>query len=240
MYKTHLSEAVYGLGVDNVRRQIGWTVLSALVLGGHLALSTGRLDIVGWVVVGLVVGGQYSLGPVRAKGRGVLQVLTLSAVIFIGPMILIARIVGEALTPELLGFFVAYAAMQEGIILVNTAEDVPEDEAAGIRTSAVALGLPGALALATAMVAVGGLGILGSLVSLLPLPEGLWAVAPLSIAWVWVLRSVGETASRVRGVPRATAMTAVRASARRMPLWITATAWSTLFAAVIVWLTGVG
>ena len=160
--------------------------------------------------------------------------VTLCALIFVGPMVLVARIAGVALSPADVGLFVAYAVMQEGIILVNTAEDLPEDEAAGVRTSAVALGLSNAVSLAGAMVGFGGVALVAALAIRIAAPIGLVGLAPLVVACVWVFDSLNTTWMRGRGRSRDEAMVHVRASARAMPLWITATAWTTLFAALVL------
>jgi alpha-ketoglutarate-dependent taurine dioxygenase/4-hydroxybenzoate polyprenyltransferase len=236
VYKTHLSEAVYGLGPAHVRRQIAVTALLALGLAVGLAHVTGRWELLLLVGFGLGLGALYSVQPLRLKGRGPWQVVTLWAVIFVGPMLLVARALSASLPPVLLGLILAYGAMQEGIILVNTAEDLPEDEAAGIRTTAVALGLSGCLALATAMVALGGAATVGTLgwMLLQAGTRGLVALVPLALAWVWVVWEVAATWAHVRRLEPAKAIQALRPRARRMPAWITATAWGALVAAACV------
>ena len=135
VYKTRLSEAVLGLGVGNVKRQIAATTAGALALAAVLGWLTGRWDVVPLVVVGLLLGGAYSFEPVRLKGRGLLQVLALWAVIFVGPMLLVMRALGAPWSVPILVLAGCYGAMQQGTILVNTAEDLPEDEESGVRTS---------------------------------------------------------------------------------------------------------
>jgi alpha-ketoglutarate-dependent taurine dioxygenase len=240
VYKTHLSEAVYGLGVRNVEAQLRLTVLGAVALAAHLAVVTARPEIVLLVVVGLALGAAYSVGPLRLKSRGILQVLCLWAVIFVGPMLLVARTLGASLATPLLALVLSYGAMQEGIILMNTAEDLPEDRAWSLRTTADALGLDGCLLLSVTMVGAGGLATIGSLGwlgSLATPAHGSIAlgVVPLVGAWAWVTWEIGRTWHAVRalrGRPLADAIAALRPRARRMPLWITATAWTSLWAAV--------
>jgi len=141
----------------------------------------------------------------------------------------------------LLALVFCYGAMQEGIILVNTAEDLPEDRAAGIRTTAVALGLRGTIALATVMVALGGAGVAASLATLgalhgLPF-GGLPYLGPLACAYTWVVLELVLAFRLVSSVEQDDALTKLRPRARRMPLWITATAWTTLFAAAALTFT---
>jgi len=236
VYKTHLSEAIKGLGTRNVKWQMGLTVALALGLGAHLAWATGRADVLALVVTGLALGAQYSVGPMRFKGRGLLQVVCLWAVVFVGPMMLVARVLGASWSAAAGLLIGSYGAMQQGTILVNTAEDLPEDRAAGIRTAAIATGMTGCLALATAMVGLGGLGTMGAIV----MAGGLSArtaiaLVPLVLGWGWVLWRVAGTMRAVHAEEgEARALVALRARARQMPIWITVTAWTTLFAAVRV------
>lgn len=223
VYKTRLSSAVFGLGTRNVRWQIALTVAGALGLGAHLAWTMGKASIVALVLAGLVLGAQYSVG-LRLKARGLWQVLGLWAVIFVGPMMLVATAMGTSVPWPLLVLFAAYGAMQQGIILVNTAEDLPEDTDYGIRTAAVALGARGCLRLAAGMVALGGLVVL-TLAAHGARASGQsvgFAIAPLAAAWVWVTWEISRTADVI---------SLLRARAKRVPIWITATAWTTLWAA---------
>jgi alpha-ketoglutarate-dependent taurine dioxygenase/4-hydroxybenzoate polyprenyltransferase len=227
VYKTRLSEAIYRLGVANVRWQIALTTLGALALGTHLAWVTGRHAILALVVAGLLLGAQYSVGPLRLKGRGVAQVAALWAVIFVGPMALVALALGGTLASGLLGAFACYGVMQQGIIVVNTAEDLPEDIEYGIRTTAVALGLRGALALACAMVGLGGFALIALFADMAGARAAI-AIGPLACAWAWVLWQITAAARSTRARDP---IAALRPRARLVPLWIATTAWTSLWAA---------
>src|SRR5688572_19447425 len=71
VYKPHLSEAVYGLGVRFVTFQVLATAALALVLSAHLSWLTGRWLLFVLVAIGLALGAAYSVPPVRLKGRGI-------------------------------------------------------------------------------------------------------------------------------------------------------------------------
>ncbi|MDB4954838.1 MAG: hypothetical protein JWO36_2407 [Myxococcales bacterium] len=228
VYKTHLSEAIYGLGVRNVRYQIAFTALASLGLSAWIGIQTGRIELVGFVAIGLAIAWAYSAAPLRFKGRGLLAVLTLWSVIFVGPMLIVARALGGTLSPALVAIVVAYGTMQEGIVLVNTAEDLPEDIAAGVRTAAVSLGLAQSITLALVLVAAGGL----TVIAMLAHAGATLAVFPLAGAVLWVLWELAAILRSVHGRTLANAIAALRPRARRMPLWITATAWTTLLATV--------
>ncbi len=233
VYKTALSEAVLGLGVHRVRWQIGLTALAAVLLAVVLAQHTGHAEIVGLVLFGLLLGAQYSTGPLWLKSRGLLQIATLWALIFVGPMTLVAVSLGGSLAAPFLALAAAYGAMQEGIVLVNTAEDLPEDAEHGVWTSARALGLRGSVAVATGLVGIGGAVVIVLVGRELDaVARSLAWLSPLVLAWLWVLRELRRTDADVRaaGASEERAVEALRPWARRVPLWITATAWGTLFA----------
>ncbi len=235
VYKTHLSEAVFGLGVARVKRQIVITAAAALALGGYFSRATGRWDVLLLVVFGLGLGAAYSFEPVRLKRRGVVQILALWSVIFVGPMLLVARALEPHLFVSLAVFAASYGAMQQGTILVNTAEDLPEDAGAGVRTSAVALGLERTLLLALAMVALGGFGVFAILAAMFARAGASpWGLVPLGVAVAWVTWELVATFADTRGKQADRAISALRPHARRMPAWITATAWGTLAAAFVV------
>ena len=232
VYKTQLSEAVYGLGTGHVRAQIAITVASAVSIATWLAYTSGRWGILALALFGLLLGSQYSLRPLWLKARGPWQVLALWAVIFVGPMTLVTHALGGALAWPMLALFACYGAMQQGIVLVNTAEDLPEDRAMGVRTTAVALGLEGTVALALAMIVLGGAGAGALLLSgRLGLEVEPVELVPLALAWAWVAWDVGRLAWRMRGA--SDALSILRPRAKRVPLWITATAWGTLASLLI-------
>lgn len=221
-YKTRTAEAVFGLGVPAVRAQIGVTVAAAVALAADLALRSGPAWVLPGTLVGLLLGAAYSVAPVRLKARGLLQLPTLWALIFVGPMVLAAAPFVDVPPPWFVLFVAAYGVMQQGTVLVNTAEDLREDTAAGLRTSAVALGPRGSHAVALLAIALGGGAVAAFFARHLPL----LALAPLVGGAGWAVVTLAR-ALRDPGDPVAVA----RRVARWMPAWITATAWGTLLAA---------
>jgi alpha-ketoglutarate-dependent taurine dioxygenase/4-hydroxybenzoate polyprenyltransferase len=235
VYKTRLSEAVWGLGVRCVGWQIAVTAAAAVGLAAYLAWARSTPEILGLVVGGLVLGTQYSFRPLWLKSRGAWQIVTLWTIIFVGPMLLVARVIAATIPWALVGVFCAYGALQQGIILLNTAEDLPEDRDSGVRTSAIALGLGGTLLLASILVGAGGAGVglgLWSYLSAAADPAWLLGLVPFAAAWSWVFLRVVQTHGTTRRRGEDDALVAVRAAARRMPIWITATAWGALVAAI--------
>ena len=76
--------------------------------------------------------------------------------------------------------------MQTGVILVNTAEDYPEDRQMGVRTAILALGLWRGISAALVLTVVGSAGMIVSLLVFFPRPECLTCtlscVVPLALA----------------------------------------------------------
>ena len=133
-YKPHLSRAVYNLSVPFVTFQVVLWALLALALAAHVSWMLHRWQLLALTALGLALGAAYSIEPFRLKGRGIAQLVCLWLIIFVGPMLMIATLFGTWPTLELVAFAMAYGAVQMGIILVNTAEDYPEDREAGVRT----------------------------------------------------------------------------------------------------------
>lgn len=238
-YKKHLSSAVYSLGLPFVKAQIALSASAALGLGGYLAIRLGHPTIFLLVFLGLLLGAGYSVEPVRFKRRGLLQLICLWLIIFVGPMMLVAMFVSPQLPLATLGFAAAYGAFQMGVILVNTAEDYPEDLEAGIRNTIVALGLKRGIALATALAVAGGLALLATFFLLFLSQSGtsLWMASiflPL-FAVTWVILSIGRLSVGLRGLSLDDAVLAVKAAAKSVPLWIASVAWSSTVTAWALW-----
>ena len=235
IYKPHLSEAVYGLGVRVVAWQIGLSALAAVLLAAHLSYQLNRWWLLVLVIIGLLLGAAYSVKPVQLKGRGLAQLACLWLIIFIGPMAFIAALLNVVPTLAVIVFAAAYGTLQMGVILVNTAEDYPEDLAAGICTTIVALGLQRGIALAAWLALLGSLGVLASLFWLAHGPLLVWlALLLTAAACVYATVSIRRLARRIAGNDLELSIQTVKQAAKKVPLWITAVAWSTLLATFVI------
>ncbi|HEX2133646.1 MAG TPA: UbiA family prenyltransferase [Actinophytocola sp.] len=231
VYKTRLSESVYGLGLRNVRWQIALTGVGVLVLATYHTVRTGHWDLLPLVAFTLYLGAQYSIPPLHLKNSGAWQIPGLAAVLIWLPMLIVVRAVPGELSWPVLAAIVGFGVNQVGIVLVNTAEDWPEDEAFDIRTCVRALGLSRAMATATGMIAVGGstvclsvLAIGGPHIGLVPM------VAAIGFALVHVTR----TWRGVRGKAVEDALAFLRPRAKLVPLLVATTGWGTVLAAASV------
>jgi len=238
VYKPHLSEAVYGLGVPFVTFQVAATGALALILSVHLSWRMDRWPLFALVAVGLALGAAYSVQPVQLKGRGLAQLLCLWLIIFVGPMIFVGLLVSAVPSPAVLLFSAAYGTLQMGIILINTAEDYPEDLEAGIKTTIVALGLRRGITLALWLTVSGAVGVLITLGLLFyeqrrALPS-IIALLLVAAACLYVTRDVWKLRRAMAGRSLADNIQAVKRAAKRVPFWVTVVAWSLLTAAFIL------
>jgi 4-hydroxybenzoate polyprenyltransferase len=196
------------------------------------------------VLVGLALGAAYSVEPVRLKGRGLLQLLCLWSIIFVGPMMFTSALVsGFPPPPTVLALAAAYATIQMGVILFNTAEDYPEDKEAGVHTIIVALGLKRGIALGMWLAAVGGAGTLAMLLSLyvardVPTHFAFPALALLGCVVSLVVITMRSVVVAARREDTDQAALVVKAAGPMVPIWVTAVAWSSFVAALVLFLSG--
>lgn len=240
VYKPHLSEAVYGLGVKFVTFQVIATAALALILSFHLSWVLNRWLLFVLVAIGLVLGAAYSVKPVQLKGRGLAQLICLWLIIFVGPMLFVSLLVDTFPSLSVMIFAAAYGTLQMGVILVNTAEDYPEDLSARITTSVVALGLHRGIALAFWLILIGAIGVLATLVLMFWQrgSELMWALAmlPVIVACFYVITSVGGLQRLISGATLEESIRTVKHAAKRVPLWVTIVAWSVLGATYALFL----
>lgn len=240
VYKPHLSEAVYGLGVRFVTFQVIATAALALVLTAHLSWLLNRWLLFFLVATGLMLGAAYSVKPVQLKGRGLAQLICLWLIIFVGPMLFVGMLVSATPSLTVLVFAAAYGTLQMGVILVNTAEDYPEDLEAHITTTIVALGLHRGIKLALGLTVIGTIGVLATL-GIFFWQRGadwLWMIAllPAFAACIYVLSDVWKIERAITGRSLAESILNVKRFAKRVPLWVTLIAWSVLGAAFVLFL----
>lgn len=232
--KTHLAEAVRALGAANIKAQIAASALVALLLGAHLALTLARPWMAAAAVLGVALGASYTAPPLRLKGRGLAQLGAYVGLLFVGPMAMIAGLFTELPSPRVLLVSLAYGAMQTGVLLVNTAEDLDEDEREGIRTAAVALGAAGTMRASRALALVGGVALAALLAPRGAGPAWLVALAPLVATIAYNARWLTGLVTATRGVAEDVAREAIRKQGRYVPRHIEAGAWAALAAATAV------
>lgn len=236
VYKTKLSNAVSDLGVNFVTFQVVAYAAIALALGIDLSISLDRPLIFVFVVLGLILGAQYSVKPLYLKSAGVGQLFCLWAIIFVGPMLLVSTFFQDRPDAWLIATSIAYGGLQMGIILINTAEDFPEDREAGIRNTTVAMGLRNGIAFAAILVGAAGAAHIGiaiaqSIHSSLPIG---WYVPLVVLTAVWgtATTRLSLLARQLGRLDENQAIELVRQRAKLVPVALTLTAWPTLLWAI--------
>jgi hypothetical protein len=237
VYKPHLTEAVLGLGVGGVIAQAVLSAMCAMALAAHLAWRLERWILLPGCLVGLCAAYAYSVAPFRLKGRGVWQLGFYWLGLFTGPMVYTVLLFTSRPGWDVLAVAFAYGIAQTGVILINSAEDYPEDSALGVGTAIVALGLRRGIGLALWLAAVGNMVLLAAFALLywrwdVPGPA-YSALLPLLAAAAFVTGSIARLWRHITPAAEDQAIEAVKASARRVPLWITSVALTALLAAVV-------
>ncbi len=188
--------------------------------------------------MGWVLGFQYSWRPLHFKSRGLWQLGALWAVIFFGPMAYTASLVTRFPRPAVLTLAAAYGLLQVGVLLLNNAEDYTEDQAAGLRTATVALGLHRSMRVAQVLTTGAGLLALGSFAYLFraeKLPKAAYlALLPLAGAVGYVARGYATVNEKITGLDETAATAVLKENGMRVPQWLKATAYTSLLAAGVL------
>src|SRR5262249_7914446 len=160
------------------------------------------------------------------KSRGLWQLGFYWLGLFTGPMIFTALLFSPWPPWGVWAAATAYGLMQTGVLLVNTAEDYPEDRQMGVRTVIVALGLMPGITLALALTLLGCAGLLASYAAMFVLrgANG-WALSllPLAGACAAVSAAIIRLRQQLHGKEEE-AVAEVKRSARWVPVWITSLA----------------
>ena len=245
VYKPQLTQAVYGLGTTGVAIQAVVSVACSFAFTLHLAWTLERFVLLPMFGGGVFLAWAYSMDPLRLKARGLWQLGFYWLGLFAGPMIFTACLFTWPPPTEVLLFSLTFGLLQTGVILVNTAEDFPEDRDLGVRTIIVFTGLRAGLRLALALAALGWISLMSVIAWIgYHLGSGLGVlfagIGPLLMAGGFVSVSLLRL---VVDLPPSEADSIARAkrAARLVPVWITSCALTSLWAAAMLfWLrTGV-
>ena len=239
-YKPQLTEAVYGLGVRGVIIQAVVSAAAAILISVHLAWLLNRPLLVPLVICGVILAWAYSVEPVRLKGRGLWQLVFYWLGLFAGPMIFVAAIFAWPIAVEVILFSLAFGLLQTGVILVNTAEDFPEDRELGVCTVIVYTGIRKGMWLALILTLLGWGMLLASIFGIsfqaeMSRQSILVASGPLLVLGIAVTISLLKLALSIPATePEGIAL--VKRAARLVPAWMTGVALTSLWACgVLFW-----
>jgi 4-hydroxybenzoate polyprenyltransferase len=237
MHKARMSEAVRSLGKGRIKMILAIEAFAAVGLAAGLAVL--RKDAVLLLGAGtLSLAFIYSAPPLRIKGRGWLSPFPVAFGLYALPPLGGWYLVHGRLDAVIVVFALGYAALMEGLTIVNTCEDHPEDEAAGVRTLAHVLGIRQALSLGAWLAGTGGVVALGTLLLGPAWGEGrpgwlsLAGVGALTLVFAWTVGSIIRALRQLAGAGDPAAACKVRA--RSMPAWFLRTRYPLLFIALLL------
>lgn len=221
VYKPWLSRAVYAIGIPSLIRHLMFWSGVGLLICVHVAWQLDRWTLVPLWLLGLGLAAQYSLPPWRMKSAGYWHFAGWWGILFGGPMLFCTLLVAPVPRWEAGLFALSFGMLQSAILLVNSAEDYPEDLETGMRTVIVTMGLEPGMVWASRLVI--GMGLL-HLGLLLWLSQGhspwlhLLTVAGTGF-WLWVCHQLWTLKGKVRAEPDR-ALEHIRQSAKLVPLYM--------------------
>ncbi len=234
-YKRHLSAAVQGLGVRRLRFFVFSELTLSLVLILSLFLLKKRATAL-LSLLGLAAGYLYSAPPWRLKKRGIVSGLPVMFGLYFLPLPAGALLVKDFLSWPLLVFALGYAALMQGITLVNTGEDFEEDFSCHIRTWAHLLGIRRVLQWGRFFVWLGGITVAAVvLVGYSGWRHGLFLRQAVGgILLLVFLLSVLRIGSRIRSLAAdENPCQACKLQARNLPRWFMETRYALFLVALI-------
>ncbi len=241
IFKSHLSNAVFELGKQNVKWQIILSGVIAILLTILVGLQSGQSYLIPLTLVGAFIGLQYSTKPFKFKSRGIWQILCLWGIIFFGPMLYTAIITAGFPSWLQLSIFSLYGFHQMGIILLNTAEDYTEDKATGLNTIIIRLGLHRAMNFAFGLVIVCGLGMQVTLaywMYLLQVSSWLYAsILIFAVGWITIISEYKKVIDKINKTDELEAIKIIKKNGMKVPRWLKIGAYSFLFpiAVYFIW-----
>jgi 4-hydroxybenzoate polyprenyltransferase len=222
-YKSRLPRSI---DILNGPRTIWWMIVvetlvaSAIVV--YLAITESRVGLVVLWVVGLLLIGAYSLEPLRFKRRGVLNIVTLSLILYFLPALYIYYAMAPQMKILPLLALLAFSTQMIGLLLVNQIEDYHEDKQMNVLTSTVRWGLKKASLVALLFTAVMSVVLLVVFSILARTPYALAGVAAMLVAYAATLRyhfTLFEAASSWEATHAQAAAQRVRQLAAQVPSW---------------------
>lgn len=237
VYKGHLSNAIYELGEKNVKRQIVGSGVLALIITILLGWWTGRYWIIPLTIAGIVLGLQYSMRPLRLKSAGWWQPLCLWAIIFFGPMIYTSIVTSGYPSLNLILFFSAFGIHQMGIIMLNTAEDYPEDMEDGLTTFTIKAGLHRSVKIAWWLVFGAGMLMQYTMLNWIMGQEAPMAlstcIGSFTFGWLVILFEYRVVINKINGLDHEAAATVLKKNGMKVPRWLNIAAYSCLLSVLM-------
>jgi 4-hydroxybenzoate polyprenyltransferase len=222
-YKSRLPRSIDILkGPGTIWSMIAVETMVASAIVVYLAISESRLGLVVLWVVGLFLVAAYSLEPLRFKRRGVLNLVTLSLILYFLPSLYIYYAMAPRMEMLPLLGLVGFSTQMIGLLLVNQIEDYHEDKQMNVLTSTVRWGLKRASLVALSFTAVMSAVLLVVFGILARNPYAFVGVAVMLVAYSAALRyhfKLFEGAVSWEATHSRAAAQRVRRLAAQVPLW---------------------
>ncbi|NVM52700.1 MAG: prenyltransferase [Candidatus Helarchaeota archaeon] len=236
-YKTSLAQAVENLGKRTVRFIL---LIEGIVIGALI----GVLIIYGFIIVGVIASLGfifaiiYSATPLRVKKRGLLSAIPVIFGLYLFPVLGGWLIIANTFTIFIIIFMVGYALINEGITLVNTAEDYDEDLSENVKTWAHYFGIKTTLRLAFFFTLIGGIScIIGLFLKLIQSYILTWSFFVACGFLILTILTVSITLKDIYKVGLEPDLKqSAKKHAKKLPKWFIITRYPMLFTAIFLML----
>ena len=222
-YKSRLPRSIDVLkGPTTIWTMIAIETVLASAIVVYLAISESRVGLVVLWVAGLFLVAAYSLEPLRFKQRGLLNLVTLSLILYFLPSLYIYYAMAPRMEMLPLLALVGFSTQMIGLLLVNQIEDYHEDRQMSVLTSTVRWGLKRASLVALSFTAVMSAVLLVVFGILARNPYAFGGVAVMLVAYSAALRyhfKLFEGAVSWEATHSRAAAQRVRRLAAQVPLW---------------------
>ena len=222
-YKSRLPRAIDILkGPRTVWSMIALETVVASAIVFYLAINESRVGLVVLWVVGLFLIAAYSLEPLRFKRRGLLNLVTLSLILYFLPALYIYYAMAPHMKILSLLALLGFSTQMIGLLLVNQIEDYHEDKEMNVLTSTVRWGLRKASMVSLLFTAVMSVVLLILFSMLARNPYAFVGIALMLVAYAATLRhhfNLFRAASSWEVTHEQAAARRVRQLAAQVPLW---------------------
>ena len=222
-YKSRLPRSIDILkGPRTIWSMIAVETVVASTIVVYLAVSESRLGLVVLWGVGLFLVAAYSLEPLRFKRRGLLNLVTLSLILYFLPSLYIYYAMVPHMKVLPLLALSGFSTQMIGLLLVNQIEDYHEDKQMNVLTSTVRWGLKKASLVALLLTAVMSVVLLVCFGFLVRTPYAFVGIAMMLVAYAATLRyhfKLFRAATSWEATHAQVAARRVRRLAAQVPLW---------------------
>ena len=138
--KSRFPRAIDSIGRNNVTRIIVVEMFITFSIITWLVLELSKIILLELWLFGVVLAIAYSVKPLRFKGRGLLNTITLTLILYVLPVTFVYLIIRDSMSFFHFLVLSGFGIQVSTLILENELEDYPEDKAANDRNPCVRWG----------------------------------------------------------------------------------------------------